>query len=60
MPTPQELELLLQFDTKDRTLFNKQDKQRADKKEVVDAIASCKAKLTVKQSEAEVLYRERR
>lgn len=50
----QELELLNQFDTKDRALSTKQDKQQHDKKEVVTAIAACKAKLLVEQAEAEV------
>lgn len=50
----QELEVLHQFNTKDRALWSKQQKQHTDKKEVVSAIADCKAKLAVKQSEAEV------
>lgn len=51
---PQELELLNQFDTKDRALSTKQDKQQHDKNEVVTAIAGCKAKLSTTQAEAEV------
>lgn len=50
----QELELLNQFDTKDRALSTKMEKQQHDKKEVVTAITACKAKLAVTQAEAEV------
>lgn len=50
----QELELLQQFDTKDVALSSKRDKQDADKKEVIAAIAACKAKISVKQTEAKV------
>lgn len=50
----QELELLNQFDTKDRALSTKMDKQQHDKKEVVTAISSCKTKLSATQAEAEV------
>ncbi|CAM9684699.1 unnamed protein product [Scytosiphon promiscuus] len=49
----QELEMLNQFDTKDRALSTKMDKQQHDKKEVVTAIAACKAKLSAAQAEAE-------
>eukprot|EP00752_Nemacystus_decipiens_P009571 g8551.t1 len=48
-----ELELLNQFDTKDRALSTKMDKQQHDKKEVVTAISSCKTKLSATQAEAE-------
>lgn len=50
----QELELLNQFDTKDRALSTKMEKQQHDKKEVVTAITACKAKLAATQAEAEV------
>ena len=50
----QELELLNQFDTKDRALSTKMDKQQHDKNEVVTAIAGCNAKLSSTQAEAEV------
>lgn len=50
----QELELLNQFDTKDRALSTKLDKQQHDKNEVVTAITGCKAKLSTTQAEAEV------
>lgn len=50
----QELELLNQFDTKDRALSTKMDKQQHDKKEVVTAIGSCKTKLSATQAETEV------
>lgn len=46
--------MLNQFDTKDRALSTKMDKQQHDKKEVVTAIAACKAKLSAAQAEAEV------
>lgn len=43
-----------QFDTKDRSLSKKQDKQQQDKNEVVTAIVACKGKLSAAQVEAEV------
>lgn len=43
-----------QFDTKDRALSTKMDKQQHDKKEVVAATAASKAKLSATQAEAEV------
>ena len=58
-PWEQELELLNQFDTKDRALSAKQDKQQHDKNEVVTAIAGCKAKLSTTQAEAEVCATQR-
>lgn len=64
LPTPppllptalkQELDLLRQFDTKDVALSTKQEKQGQDKREVVTAIAACNDKLSVRQTEAEVI-----
>lgn len=46
--------MLNKFDAKDRALSTKQEKQQQDKKEVVTAIAACKAKLAAEQAEAEV------
>lgn len=54
MALRQELDLLNQFDTKDRALSTKMEKQQYDKKEVVTAITACKAKLAATQAEAEV------